>query len=142
MFYSQETWWKWLPHDMIIFTKFHENQTKNVDLLILVNFERVSFFFIQTLLFSMACVKEWTTLYLWLTIDLCLFSGWSYHPSLKRLGIWRHEWNLPKIESCDKWCPHSRVHLEEEPIGPTGLPCSTWRAHYRGKIWQNVSIID
>ena len=31
MCYSHETWWKWLPHDIIIFAKFHEDSTKIVD---------------------------------------------------------------------------------------------------------------
>ena len=33
-----ETWWKWLPHEVIIFTKFHKDWTKIVDFLLMANF--------------------------------------------------------------------------------------------------------
>ena len=44
-----ETWWKWLPHEAIIFTKFHEDGTKIVDFLLLANFWKCPVFFPQTL---------------------------------------------------------------------------------------------
>ena len=44
-----ETWWKWLPHELIIFTKFHEHWTKIVDYHQWAIFEHVLFFFAQTL---------------------------------------------------------------------------------------------
>ena len=37
-FYSNETWWKWLLHEAIIFTKFHEDWTKVADFLLMANF--------------------------------------------------------------------------------------------------------
>ena len=40
----QETWWKYLPHEVIIFSKFHEDRTKNVDLFINGQFLKVSHF--------------------------------------------------------------------------------------------------
>ena len=39
-----ETWWKWLTHEAIIFTKFHGDWTKNV-----ANFWMCADFFVQTL---------------------------------------------------------------------------------------------
>ena len=36
--YPHETLWKWLSHEVIIFTKFHEDMTKNVDFSSLANF--------------------------------------------------------------------------------------------------------
>ena len=47
-----ETWWKWLTHDVINFTKFHEDWTKIVDFLLRVNFWMCPGFFAQTLLKS------------------------------------------------------------------------------------------
>ena len=44
-----ETWWKWLAHEIIIFTKFHKDWTKIVDLLLMANFLACPFFFAQTL---------------------------------------------------------------------------------------------
>ena len=38
LFYPNETLWKWLSHEVIIFPKFHEDMTKNVDFILLVNF--------------------------------------------------------------------------------------------------------
>ena len=38
MSYPHETWWKWLPHEVIIFTKFHEDRTKIMDFLLMANF--------------------------------------------------------------------------------------------------------
>ena len=32
-----ETWWKWLAHEAIIFIKFHEDWTKIVDFLLIAN---------------------------------------------------------------------------------------------------------
>ena len=32
--YLHETWWKWLPHEAIIFNKFHKDLTKIVDFLL------------------------------------------------------------------------------------------------------------
>ena len=60
-----ETLWKWLPHELIIFTKFHKDRTKNVDFLLMVNFWTCLVFFPQTLHF---------TKNLWLFKNL-LFSG-------------------------------------------------------------------
>ena len=48
-FYSHETWWKWLPHEVVIFTKFQDDRTENVDFLLLVKFECVSSFFLLRL---------------------------------------------------------------------------------------------
>ena len=31
LFYPHETLWKWLPHEVIMFTKFHESWKKDVD---------------------------------------------------------------------------------------------------------------
>ena len=39
-----ETLVKLLPHQVIIFKKFHEDWTKIVDFLLMADFERVSFF--------------------------------------------------------------------------------------------------
>ena len=37
-FYSHETLWKWFPQEVIIFTKFNEDRTKNIDFLFIANF--------------------------------------------------------------------------------------------------------
>ena len=50
LFYSHETWWKWLSHVMIIFTKFHEYRTKIVDFLLRANFWKCPVFLPQTLI--------------------------------------------------------------------------------------------
>ena len=47
--YPNETWWKLLPHEVIIFTKFYEDWTKNVDFLLMANFWTWALFFTQTL---------------------------------------------------------------------------------------------
>ena len=36
--YPHETWSKEQPHEVVIFTKFHEDRAKTVDFLLLVNF--------------------------------------------------------------------------------------------------------
>ena len=36
--YPHETWWKWLPHEAIILTKFHKDWTKIVDFLLMAYF--------------------------------------------------------------------------------------------------------
>ena len=36
--YPHETWWKWLPQEIIVFTNFHEDWTKIVDFLLMANF--------------------------------------------------------------------------------------------------------
>ena len=38
LLYPYETWWKWLPHEVIIFRKFHEGRTKNMDFLPMAKF--------------------------------------------------------------------------------------------------------
>ena len=48
-FYSLETLWKWLPHEVNIFTNFHEDSTKNVDFLVKANFWTCLTFLTQTL---------------------------------------------------------------------------------------------
>ena len=44
-----ETWWKLSPHELIIFTKFHEDRTKIVDFLLMANFWKCPVFLLQTL---------------------------------------------------------------------------------------------
>ena len=41
--YPHETWWKWSSHEVIIFTKFHEDKAKIVDFLLWLIFESVPF---------------------------------------------------------------------------------------------------
>ena len=52
MSYPQEKWWKWLPHEVIIFTKFQEDRTKIVDFLLMANFWECPFFLPQTLAYD------------------------------------------------------------------------------------------
>ena len=40
-----ETWWKLSSHEVIIFTKFHEDRTKIVDFLLMANFWKCPVFF-------------------------------------------------------------------------------------------------
>ena len=40
--YPHETLWKWLNYELIIFTKFHEDRTKNVDILLMANLLHLS----------------------------------------------------------------------------------------------------
>ena len=47
--YPHETWWKWLPHEVIIFTKFHEDRTKIVGFLLMANFWKGFSYFRSTL---------------------------------------------------------------------------------------------
>ena len=47
-----ETLWKWYHHELIIFTKFHQDWTKSVDFLTTANFWTLLGFFTQTLLSS------------------------------------------------------------------------------------------
>ena len=49
LLYSYETLWKWLPHELIIFTNFHGDRTKNVDFLLMTNFWTCLVFLTQTL---------------------------------------------------------------------------------------------
>ena len=44
-FSSHETWWKLLPHEVIIFTKFHEDRTKIKNFLLMANFWKCLVFF-------------------------------------------------------------------------------------------------
>ena len=44
-----ETWWKWLSHEAIIFTKFHKDWTKIVEFLSTANFWKCAIFLTQTL---------------------------------------------------------------------------------------------
>ena len=55
LLYSHETLWKWLSHKLIIFTKFHEDRTKNADFLLMANLWTRLGFFTQTL----PHFKEW-----------------------------------------------------------------------------------
>ena len=43
-----EIWWKWSPHEMIIFIKFHEDWTKTVDFSLTANIWKCLVFFLQT----------------------------------------------------------------------------------------------
>ena len=43
--YLHETLWKWLTCEMIFFTKFHDDRTKSVDLLLVANFWTCLIFF-------------------------------------------------------------------------------------------------
>ena len=45
LFYSHETWWKWLSHELIIITKFYEDGTKNFVFFIYGQSLEVSHFF-------------------------------------------------------------------------------------------------
>ena len=56
--YPHETWWKWLPHEVIILTKFYEDRTKIVDFLLMANYWVCSNFFLQTL-FSKILASLW-----------------------------------------------------------------------------------
>ena len=47
LFFSHKTLWKWLPHEMIIFTKFHEDRTKNVNFRLMVDFWTYLIFFLR-----------------------------------------------------------------------------------------------
>ena len=49
-----ETWWKWLPHEVIIFRKFHEDWTKIVDFFTNGQFLRVSGFILLRLYLKFA----------------------------------------------------------------------------------------
>ena len=44
-----ETWWKYLSHEVTILTKFHEDWRKDVDFLLNVNFWMWALFLTQTL---------------------------------------------------------------------------------------------
>ena len=48
--YPHETWSKEQPHEVVIFTKFHEDRAKTVDFLLLVNFWPSPVFLPQSLL--------------------------------------------------------------------------------------------
>ena len=52
-----ETWSKLLPHDMNIFTKFHEEWTKIVDFLSMADFERVLVFFSSDFIYKSSISK-------------------------------------------------------------------------------------
>ena len=54
-----ETLWKWLSQEVIIFTKLHEDQTKNEDFLLMANFRTCLVFFPQTLLMERVAIKLW-----------------------------------------------------------------------------------
>ena len=41
-----ETWLKWLPHELILFTKFHEDWTKIVEFLLMANLWTWSLFYV------------------------------------------------------------------------------------------------
>ena len=43
--YPHETWWKLIPHKVIIFTKFHEDRTKIEDFLSMASFWKCAAFF-------------------------------------------------------------------------------------------------
>ena len=51
--YPHETWQKYSPHEVIIFTKFHEDRTKIVDFLSMANFWKCPVLFLQTLLYRL-----------------------------------------------------------------------------------------
>ena len=42
-----KTWSKWLPYEVIIFTKFHKDWTKIVDFLLMANFWKCPFFCVR-----------------------------------------------------------------------------------------------
>ena len=42
--YPDETWLKWSTHEVIIFTKFHQDRTKIVDSLLITNFWKCAVF--------------------------------------------------------------------------------------------------
>ena len=57
-----ETWWKWLPHNLNFFTKFHENQTKILDFLLTTNVCMWPLFLLwlyQTLPWERAWLRKW-----------------------------------------------------------------------------------
>ena len=41
------TWWKWLLHELIIFTKFRKDWTKNADFLLMANFWTWALFWLR-----------------------------------------------------------------------------------------------
>ena len=73
LFYSHETWWKWLPHEVIIFNKFHKDRKKNMDSLIMANFLKCQVFCYSNL--SKLSILTWSAAGL---------SGWS--------GVCRRGW--------------------------------------------------
>ena len=50
--YPHKTWLRYLTHDVIKITKFHEDRTKDVDFLLMVIFLTCLVFFLQTLLYQ------------------------------------------------------------------------------------------
>ena len=45
LFYHHETWGKLSSHEVITFSKFHEDSTKNVDFVLIANFLKCLIFF-------------------------------------------------------------------------------------------------
>ena len=68
--YPHETLWKWSPHELIIFTNFHEDRTKIVVFLSMVNLWICLIFFPQTLFLK---IKDFLKNFIW-----CQISTWHW----------------------------------------------------------------
>ena len=60
-----ETWWKWLSHEAIIFTKFHKDWTKIMDFLLMANFWTCPVFFAQNL----PTLMLWWSFFSWIMLN-------------------------------------------------------------------------
>ena len=96
-----ETWWKWLSHEVIIFTKFHKDWITIVDFLLLANFWTCPVFFLLRLyLWNIIVIKIF-----WMWNNQCASSGYyavylafsSQTCSIKNpttVALWSAVWNL------------------------------------------------
>ena len=91
--YPHEIWWKWLPHEVIIFTKFHEDRTKIVDFLLMANFWKCPFFASDFKKFFSAKCRLCNFYSFWLQkVEVCIKK--SLHMVYLKHGIFYHEDHL------------------------------------------------
>ena len=99
MFNSHETLWKWLPYEVMIFTKFHEDTTKIVDFLLVANFWVCPIFFphiLELILqFSLWFQMIWYSILCILRDAQTKWNNWNMHLfdvfllTFMTLGCWR-----------------------------------------------------
>ena len=94
MFKPYEIWWKYSSHEIIIFTKFYEDWTKDVDFLLKVNFW-------MWVLFLSRLYLPWSSGFLTQDLDGNFFGMFLPYPSFQNNN---KEYNFLWVYSCLSIC--------------------------------------
>ena len=117
MFNPNETWWKLLAHEEIIFNKFHEDWTKIVDFLLMAKFWTCLVFFTQTLclLFSqLRKLQEFPVIHYHLLLQLLQYRELTVLPTPELPSLSNHSLTQRRLCKLKTWLLYLRSSFMEK----------------------------